>query len=59
MNDTDAQTKGRSPDEVSPATTVLKEARAVVIRRAVAGGSPIRSKSRFFLLIYNRRSKSC
>jgi len=30
MNDTDAQTKGRSPDEVSPAATALKEARAVM-----------------------------
>jgi len=28
MNDTDAQTKGRSPDEVSPAASALKEARA-------------------------------
>jgi hypothetical protein len=32
MNDTDAQTKGRSPDEVSPAATALKEARAVMAR---------------------------
>lgn len=30
MNDTDAQTKGRSPDEVSPVATALKEARAVM-----------------------------
>jgi len=30
MNDTDAQTKGRSPDEISPAATALKEARAVM-----------------------------
>jgi hypothetical protein len=30
MNDTDAQTKGRSSDEVSPAATALKEAGAVM-----------------------------